>query len=360
MEPEIRHYAVNWQGGMKVSYRHFIAFEDYLSQNIQDANRLHLNSSNYGLLPPRLESRSSLEWHCELIAGNQIKVVITACRIVTAGGIFIERSEQENSISGLGWIDCLYSLKDESIKCLDVVLGIDLGSRIPIGDPDPVEEPVRRPFADARIQVLVRPGGSPSSKMSELKIGEILVDGGKIAKSDSFIPPCVSIKSCILLQNKYDRFKEYLIKIEEGSVAEVQMLKMKYAQDQFTHENLQYLSNGVVGYLSNTIERYNRILPDASPLHFVEYFCSMARVVDTSLRCMNPETKNSLLSTFMNVIVGFTLANFQDSLTRLMTLTYDQLRISDATEIIERFLKELARLYDALPKLRDFYLEPPI
>lgn len=360
MEPELRYYAVNWQGGMKVSYRHFLAFEDYIAQNVQDSNRLQLTSYNYGVLPPRREGHSSLEWQCELITGDQIKIVVNACRILTAGGICIERGEQENSVSGLGWIDCLYPLNDPAIKILDVVLGIDPESRIPIGEPDPAEEPVRRPFTKAKVQVLVRPSGSPVSRNSEVKIGEILVDGGKITKSDPYIPPCTCITSYIPLLNRYNLFKEYLIKIEEGVVAEVQLLKMKYAQDQFTHDNLHYLSDCLAGYLSTNLERYYRILPESSPLHLVEYFISMARVVDTSLRCMNPETKNSLLSTFMNVIVGFTLANFQDCLTKMMTLTYDHQRIAESVETVERFLKEMVRLYDALPKLRDFYLEPPI
>jgi len=358
MGAELKHYAVNWQGGMKVSYRHFIALEDFIAASLQNVNTVHLNSGNFGLLPAVQESHSSLDWQCELIAGNQIKVVVSSCRIVTAGGIHIERCDNENAVSGLGWIDCVYPLKDDTEKILDVIIGIDPDHRIEIGEPDPKEEPVRRPFTKPRVTVAVRAAGEPVRRLTELKIGEIVVDKGKIEKSADYIPPCATMSCYLPLLKKYELCKEYLLKIEDGVISETRLLKTKFASEAFLHENLKYLSDCMANFLAGSVEKYNRILPESSPLYFVEYFASFARVVDTALRCMDNEMKNYLLNTFIQTIHGFTIANFLDALTKMQNLQYDHQKTMNSIAVIENFLKEMARLFDALPKLQGFYIEP--
>ena len=47
----IKHFAINWVDGMKVSQRHLNDQDNFLIDTIRDSNSLGITTYNYGLLP---------------------------------------------------------------------------------------------------------------------------------------------------------------------------------------------------------------------------------------------------------------------------------------------------------------------
>ena len=47
----LTHYPVNWIDGMKLSSRHFIAVQDFVTDSLRDAIALQTIDLNYGLQP---------------------------------------------------------------------------------------------------------------------------------------------------------------------------------------------------------------------------------------------------------------------------------------------------------------------
>lgn len=47
----IKHNAINWVDGMKVSQMHLNEQDNFIIDSIRDSNSLQINNFNYGLLP---------------------------------------------------------------------------------------------------------------------------------------------------------------------------------------------------------------------------------------------------------------------------------------------------------------------
>ena len=50
MNTLLTHYPVNWIDGMKLSSRHFIAVQDFVTDSLRDAIALQTTDLNYGFL----------------------------------------------------------------------------------------------------------------------------------------------------------------------------------------------------------------------------------------------------------------------------------------------------------------------
>ena len=90
MVPKIKHNAVNWIDGMKISRSHFSETNNFIFDHLRDGISIQLNTFNYGLLAPLPGEKTSLSFTVKETQSESHKVSLTQCRAVTQGGCRIE------------------------------------------------------------------------------------------------------------------------------------------------------------------------------------------------------------------------------------------------------------------------------
>jgi len=360
MLPAISRYSVNWQDGMKIKSGHFVALEGSLDERMRNSLKICLDRYSYGLLPPDPESVSGFKLTCDIVPGNQIKVILLECRAVTAGGLVIERKEEEHRIPGLVWIDKIYPLGQNSEKTmamLDVIVSVDRLSRMPIGDPDPKESPPRQPSVSPKYILKINPSGTPYNNSDELKIAEIVIENGIPKISEHYIPPCATVNCYSPLFTLYNDFRNRLELVEENCISVAQKLRSGTAPEgadsgDDLHSNLQLFAEQVLFFLSGNFEWYRRIVPSSSPLFMVEFFVHLARVINTALKVMEPGIRDILLNYFRQLGLGFEPGSFVNALNETLANDYNHVDVRSNFASIHGFFDPLVKLFEILAKRR--------
>lgn len=354
MLPELSHLSINWQNGMKIRTDHFVALDNHIHDSVRDAIGIFASNYNYGLLPSLPDGQLSLKLQCEVAADNEVEIELLACRAVTAGGVRIEKREE--AYTGIRRVTSKHRIEKTNDK-FDIIVHVDPFSRIAVGEPDPKENPPRRPSVMPNCELKVVPHDTPYNSISELKIGELEVDGDAVRLSEDYTPPCSSVDCYIPLFDIYRSLRTSLKVIDENSALIVQKLRSGYtpegADTDILHDNFQFLVEQIVFFSMNSFESFRRIIPKLSPLYLIEYFARFARVVDTVFRCIDNAAKQSLLNYFRQWGTGFEPGNFEDAVARTLNIEYDHQNIRQSLETIRAFLNPLAKLFEVLPK-REF------
>ena len=94
----LTHYPVNWIDGMKLSSSHFIAEQDFVTDNVRDAIALQTTDLNYGLQPM---AGDSVKMHVLLEHYNQLQLTLEECHAVIPNGIRIQisASQEEQTLT---------------------------------------------------------------------------------------------------------------------------------------------------------------------------------------------------------------------------------------------------------------------
>lgn len=195
IEP-IRHYAVNWVDGMKISREHFVQQENHFIDTIRDANSLSVVPFNYGLLPvsEQFSDRSIYEIHNT--ATNDAQLIIKKLTAVTRGGYRIEISDYKVNIRNLAKNTALE--KEEADGQFYILASVNPFDKIPFGDIDSEEIPPRHPHTKPNYRVeLVETSilNSSYSGGDYLVLGRVSIKSGIAQIDNNFIPPCTSLQS---------------------------------------------------------------------------------------------------------------------------------------------------------------------
>ncbi|MEP7170469.1 MAG: hypothetical protein ABI855_13955, partial [Bacteroidota bacterium] len=156
MQP-LKHKAVNWIDGMKISKEHLIQQESFFTDSLRDAASMLITKLNYGLLSPISESGKSINIKILVDPSKVIKVHLLECHAVTRAGERIEIMG-DNAVKINSDADKLtadYNFTESKEKTFYAVLSVNLFARNPVGKPDPDEIPPRYPHAVPQYTVEV-------------------------------------------------------------------------------------------------------------------------------------------------------------------------------------------------------------
>src|ERR1700744_3029877 len=81
----IKHRAVNWMDGMKISRLHFSSSDDHMNDALRDRASLGLHSYDFGLLPPFRGGLADPGFDIMERVTNQVKLRLRQCNPITAG-----------------------------------------------------------------------------------------------------------------------------------------------------------------------------------------------------------------------------------------------------------------------------------
>lgn len=350
MVPKIKHNAVNWIDGMKISRSHFSETNNFIFDHLRDGISIQLNNFNYGLLPPLPGEKTSLSFTVKETQSESYKVSLSQCRAVTQGGCRIEVLEGTEEITST--IQLTPEVAKKGSGVFDVVLSVNPFSRIPTGTPSAEEQPPRHPFERPSIEVSVLP--SDQVKASELGehfiiIGRLHFKSNEFVFDQRFIPACTSIIAHPALKTIYNTLGGYLNEIQSYSTNIVKKV-LDNSQDAGLAQFVRVVCERLVYNTSASFFQFRSMLPQQSPIYVVELFTRLANEAKVSINCMREKDREELLNYFKEW-TDLTPGQFMGMLDEVIDVDYDHNDCYDALAKVDYMLSILASLLNKLNSL---------
>ena len=141
----IKHNAINWVDGMKVSQMHLNEQDNFIIDSIRDSNSLQINNFNYGLLPMTGQFSEKTVFEIYSTATNDAQLVIKNCNAITLAGYRIEIKDFNMNIRSLA--KNLGSAEDSIDGDYYILISVNPFNKVPFGEIDPEEIPPRHPYS---------------------------------------------------------------------------------------------------------------------------------------------------------------------------------------------------------------------
>ncbi|AWL78017.1 MULTISPECIES: hypothetical protein [Capnocytophaga] len=274
MIQSIKHLAVNWVDGMKVSEKHFITHDNHITDTIRDANSLRINKFNYGLLPQWNKEDKNTLFDIYNTATNDVQLVIRSCSAVTAAGFRIELRDYKVNIKSL----LQKNQTNDSSGGYYILISVNPYERIPYGDIDPEEKPPRYPYTVAKYHIDVMSSSSFNEHQVNgnfLAIGKVAFNGEMVQADQSFIPPCTTVSSFPKMMDYYSNFAKLMGDIQSYSINIVQK-STKSGQNSVLANNIKLMCSTIVNHIANVYFSYRNQIPELPPIYMIEIFSQMA------------------------------------------------------------------------------------
>lgn len=353
MLPEIKYFPVNWADGMKISEAHFNQLQNYISDNLRDISAQRITNYNYGLLPPAPGEKTSIDLAISTDTARSIRVKVLSCRAITPGGGRIELiREDANKNFMLSQLDEKFNL-DADEKSFDVVIFVNPFHRIPFGQPDPDESPLRHPFAshDVKIEVIPtnqvnhqKPGGF------QITVARIEVNGSEIQLNENYIPPSTSIMSSKRLLDSFLKLGTILGEVGSHATSIVQKVKAEKQKTDLAL-NISYLSEKIIFFLANKIAQYRWVVSQQPPIFMIESFVSFAYLFKSATDCQTEKDREQMF-TYFQQWTELSPAQFNNTLNALIEIEYNHQNIGASVHEINVFMNIILKLFKQMSKLK--------
>ncbi|TLX71647.1 hypothetical protein E9993_19975 [Labilibacter sediminis] len=346
-----RYFQINWVDGMKINKDHFIALENGINDRINNIVADNLNSFSYGLLPDHLGIGKTFKMVLNVDNQQYLNVKILNCRAITRGGVVIqiqENSLEENGFS-VPFPELTHKMDSSAESLFYVLLSVLPFSRVPVGNPNPNEEPPRYPFTVPEIKVNLVPEDQFSHKESAdyfICIGKVNIVDGHAEIATDYIPPCSTIQShfgLVELHLKYDVFFSHL----ENNVLKI-IKKIKEKEQTYDlAKTITSLSELLLTFLSNHILNFRLIVAQQPPVCMFEYMGRCARIIKNSIDANSSEGKEELLN-YLSEWCQLNRGDFEKVLIGAVNFKYEHSHIDKTVVVINQFVDMIGSLFDKL------------
>ncbi|MBO0947126.1 hypothetical protein [Fibrella forsythiae] len=347
------YHPVNWVNGMKLSQSHFLDTDQNVQDMVRDALSLFLTNYNYGLLPPERGSVSSNEIELLEKIGNHVEVRLLRCNAITSGGCRVAINPEVLRFRTLTASFAVETeLDDIDRPPYDIVLLVNPFERVPMGEPDPEESPLRHPFTDTHYQLQAIPTAQLNADelgQHYLTIGRVVCQEGRYVVEESFIPPCTSLSSHPKLMAYYKGFGWSLNDLQISSFKIVRKV-FDRNQPSDIAKNVQMLCIKLLDSLGQLFFEYRNLDYQHPPVKILDYFANLTSLIYTNLYCIPTREKEELLHYFYEW-TDVTPNHFEGMLLSLLELDYNHNRIGEAMRSVETFLDVITRLWNKLSTL---------
>lgn len=351
----IKHPAVNWIDGMKISRQHFIDTDKHVADSLRDTASAFLHNYDYGLLPPFRGERLSSDFEITERITNQIEVRLRQCNAITAGGCRIDLPPLEYGsqlIHQYAFDEAVATEDPASASLYYVVLAVNPFDKVPAGDPDPAEMPPRHPHAAKQYQLMVVPAAQVNSHelgVHHLVIGQLIKQYGRFSVNEQYIPPCTAITSHPALIQYYERFSSLLNDIQVNSFRIIDKITSRDVIQSLA-KNVRLLCEQLLQFIAQLFYVYRNMIHQQPPVVMIGQFSNLAHVFYTTLHFSGGKEKEELLKYFYEW-KDVTPGNFEELLRKTIDLVYDHHQIHQSLEQINHFLQVLAALWSKLSSL---------
>ena len=354
MLPELKYFPVNWVDGMKISEAHFDHLQNFVADNLRDTAASRITNFNYGLLPPAPGERTSLDLSVSTDQAKLIRVKVLSCRAITPGGARIEiLRDEENKNFILSQLEDKFELDDSGEKSLDIVVFVNPFNRVPVGQPDPQESPLRHPFSmpDFKIEIL------PTSQINHLKPGafqitvaRLDVNAGVIQLNEQYIPPSTSLLSSKQLMDEFLKLGTILGETGSHATSIVQKVKSEKQKTDLAI-NISYLAEKIIFFLADKIAHYRWVVSQQPPIYMIETFVSFAYYFKSATDCQTEKDREQMF-TYFQQWTELTPAQFNNTLNALIEIEYNHQNIAAAIHEINNFMNLILKLFKQMSKLK--------
>jgi hypothetical protein len=306
-----QYYQVNWINGMKITSDHFIDLEKHFIYRVRNSIKGVINDMSYGLLPPEDKEINSPRFNLLL---NEKKIrVLSDFAMISPGGDFV------NIPANLEF-ELLKPPGEASQYYL--VLTIDPYERVPFGEINDLESPLRNPNAIPayRFHFLAR-NSNTSNSFGNAIIPVAKYSGSSFEEDDSYIPPCTSVKSHPTL---VELCNDVLISFVELERKVFELLKKPNITNKAILINL-------ANFLALNKTALDWYISHQPPVFLFEKIVQLAKVFYNTMEIQNMNYKDDM----------------KGLLSKVVELRYDHMEISAAVSVTKSFLKNYSKL---LPK----------
>ncbi|WP_158825834.1 hypothetical protein [Mucilaginibacter lacusdianchii] len=346
----LKHRAVNWVDGMKISSSHFVQTDNFIHDLVKDSNALHINNNNFGLLPPFNGERSAVDIQISERASSHIQVKIRQCNAVTAEGYRISISPQA---LGQELVFTHYFSQDtltDAVESYFIILTVNPHERLTAGQPDAEEAPLRYPDVDSSYTVTILPASQISSRTNHyLEIGKLTRSSTGVQIQSDYIPPCATILSHPDLVRYYESFSNQL---NELQLLSFRILDKITSKDSISTigKNVKTLCEKMLDYIARIYFPYRNMVYNQSPVVLVGCFSEMAHVFFSTVKSIAGSEREELLKYFYEW-KDVTPGNFEELLARLIEIVYNHHDIQTSMAAVDEFLRVIVALWNKLSTL---------
>ncbi len=331
---------------MKIRQQHFVQSENAWLDRVRDAWAGGINPFNYGLLPTA-EGDTSLDLRVEVSDTRQILIQLHSCQAVTAGGARIDiRTDKDQPLRAA------YQLSSNEPALFEVIVSVNPFVRIPTGEPDPDEVPIRHPDAMPTYQLMI----VPTEQLSIIELGTYHVSvarvrslGHEVKLSDSYLPPCATVSAHPGLRQWYDTLTETLVRTGGNARQVVQKIKVKSETHSLTI-NLQEWAERITYLVADHLDAYRMLVPLQPPVHLVVFYVRLARTLKTCLLCMSDSGKEEMLR-YLQEWSDTHPGTLEAVINSTVELEYDHHALYASLDTIHKFMDTVATLMAKLAAL---------
>lgn len=346
----IKHFAINWVDGMKVSQRHLNDQDNFLIDTIRDANSLGITNYNYGLLPLSNEFTDKTIFDVHNTATNDVQLFIKNCSAVTLAGYRLELKDRRVSVKSLA--KSLNLDENQMDGEYYILISVNPFDKVPFGDIDPEEIPPRHPNAHANYHIELLPVSSLNSNHSGgnyLVVGKVDFKGNIAQVNTNFIPPCTSIQSHPVLIDYYNGYAKSIGNLQQYAFKIIQKASHKN-QNTSLALNVKALCTVLVDTFGDMYFQFRNIIPYQAPVFLIETFAKLALRMYNSTQVLVPGELEEMLNYSLewSEIAPHTLLN---QLSTVAETNYDHHNSGEPLLYISQMLRSLETIFAKLSEL---------
>lgn len=346
-------HSVNWIDGMKINKDHFIAFENAMVSKINTAEQKDVTVNDFGLLPSYSDKESAIHVSVSVDGQSTLEVVLNKCLAITLGGYQINITPETGVLlSQSGYIlKSQYDInKDE--KEWYVVLTVNPFNRIPVGDSDPEEDPVRHPNVLPEYKLDIVPDSEVSKQelgLYHITIAKVILEKGVPVVDENYVPPCRSIQSHPDLKFIYGQISMFLNQMEAYSLRIIQKVHQKKQTNELA-TMVMNLSEKVLYYLNTNISDFRLNDKYEPPIKMITKLVCLARLIKSNLDIYVGTGKEELIN-YLADWCDINQGAFEKILVDMVELEYVHTDINLSLSKVTGFTKLMLSLFKKLHEL---------
>ncbi|KQR94396.1 hypothetical protein ASG01_00465 [Chryseobacterium sp. Leaf180] len=346
----IKHFAVNWVDGMKISKDHLVQQEDFVIDSIRDSNSLTVNSYNFGLLPINDRFGDKTIFELQNTATNDAQLIIKKCTAITLAGYRIELFDHKVNIRNLA--KNMTQDQEEMDGDFYILASVNPFDHVSFGDIDADEIPPRHPFTkpNYRIELVdVSILNSSYSGGNYLVLGKVSMRSGMAQIDANFIPPCNTIDSHPKLIEYYGSFSNSLGNLRQYAFKIIQKTAHKN-QNIALADNVKTLCKTIIKHLGENYFMFKNVVTEQPPIFLINIFSKLALQLYNDTQMMIQAELEEMLNYSLewSEITPHSILN---QLTTTAEITYDHHNTGEYFFNINQMMKSLELIFGKLSEL---------
>ncbi len=335
-------YSVNWQDGMLINRQHLKDQEKYFEELVR-WYALGVGD-NYGLMRKSHSGKPALSLNCS-VGGNRLRVEVVRCQAVTPEGHYIEINESIRDV-----IKVETDINDTAVP---VYVGVDIGAKKQIGDPDPDEDLPRIPYQVCNYSAyLGQPPNLPEGQF--IQVALLTISGNEVGYADDYYPPCMTLNADERLLHKSTDYRtrlEGLLKLSSRAylaVTSTEGMADKSTGLQVAFRDSVYL---LLNFLAGSIDDFIVGRNSGHPLTMIIQFKKLFRVV-SSLLNLHPGLRDYLNEKYFSRELNSDVGQYIGAVDAFLLSEYDHNDIGGLLHNIDSIFENLRGMLSFLAQTR--------